>query len=251
MSFAVPAAAYDRFMGRYSAPLAPLFADFAGVIPGQRVLDVGCGPGALTTELVGRVTASHVRAVDPSPGFVEAVRDRLPGVTVELASAETLPFPDDTFDSVLAQLVVHFMSDPVGGIREMGRVAQEGGTVAACVWDHGGGRGPLSLFWDLVADFDPGSAGESEMAGVSEGDLTRIFEAAGLEVVEDTLLTVEVHHATFQDWWEPYTFGVGPAGAYLAGWGEERRERFRAACEERLVAPFTLSASAWATRAVV
>src|SRR5687767_7233341 len=113
MTFAVAADAYDRFMGRYSVPLAPLFADFAGAE--GRVLDVGCGPGALTAELVGRLGEGAVSAVDPSQPFVEAVRERHPAVTIERAPAEQLPFADDEFDAALAQLVVHFMTDPVAG----------------------------------------------------------------------------------------------------------------------------------------
>src|SRR5918992_5708725 len=138
MSFAAGAQAYDRFMGRYSVPLAPKLADFAGVDAGQRVLDVGCGPGALTTELVGRVGPAFVAAVDPTEGFVEAARERHPGVDVRVARAEQLPYADDTFDAALAQLVVHFIADPVAGLRDMGRVTREDGVVAACVWDHAG-----------------------------------------------------------------------------------------------------------------
>ena len=129
-------------------PLAPLFADFAGVAAGQRVLDVGCGPGALTAELVRRLEPANVSAVDPSEPFVAAVRERYPAVTVQRAAAEKLPFPDDSFDAALAQLVVHFMADPVAGLREMSRVTRSGGVVAACVWDHEGGKGPLGLFWE-------------------------------------------------------------------------------------------------------
>src|SRR6476659_9954279 len=98
-------------MGRYSVPLAPAFADFAKVTVGRRVLDVGCGPGALTTELARRLGPDAVSAVDPSESFVAAARERHPGVTVKRAAAEGLPFEDDTFDASLAQLVVHFMSD--------------------------------------------------------------------------------------------------------------------------------------------
>jgi SAM-dependent methyltransferase len=155
VSFRVGADEYDRFMGRYSAPLAPLFADFAGVGSSQRVLDVGCGPGALTAELVGRLGTDAVWAVDPSERFVAAARDRLPGVWIERASAEELPYEDRRFDPVLAQLVVHFMADPVAGLREMARVTETHGVVAACVWDHGGGRGPLSVFWDAAREVDP------------------------------------------------------------------------------------------------
>ena len=131
MSFDVSADAYTRFMGRYSEPLAALFADLAGVRRGQRVLDVGCGPGALTAELAGRLGAGAVCAVDPSQPFAAAVAERLPGVEVSVAAAERLPFPAGVFDAALAQLVVHFMADPVAGLREMGRVTRPGGVVAA------------------------------------------------------------------------------------------------------------------------
>src|SRR5512135_643065 len=97
VSFDVSAAAYGRFMGRYSEPLAVQFADLAGVHPGQRVLDVGCGPGALTAELVRRTGTDAVSAVEPSASFAAAVRQRLPGVEVRLSSAEQLPFADGTF----------------------------------------------------------------------------------------------------------------------------------------------------------
>ena len=147
MSFAVPAESYDRFMGVYSLQLAPQLADLAGVAKGSRVLDVGCGPGALSTELVRRVGPDAVTAVDPSESFVEAARERLPGLRVEQASAEHLPFPDDSFDATIAQLVVHFMSDPVAGLAEMARVTRPGGFVAACVWDQAGGESPLYPFW--------------------------------------------------------------------------------------------------------
>src|SRR5919108_261504 len=154
MSFDVAAAAYDRFMGRYSRLLSPQMADLAGVSDGQRVLDVGCGPGALTAELVARLGATSVAAVDPSEPFVAAARERHPGVDVRRASAESMPFGDDTFDGTLAQLVVHFMTDPVAGLAEMARVTRPGGVVAACVWDHGGDLGPLNTFWRAARDLD-------------------------------------------------------------------------------------------------
>jgi len=156
VSFAVAPEAYDRFMGRYSVPLAPQLAALAEVVAGQRALDVGCGPGALTAELVRRLGPAAVAAVDPSEPFVDAARERHPGVNVERAPAEELPFPDEAFDAALAQLVVHFMADPVRGLREMARVTREGGIVAACVWDHAvGGQGPLSLYWDAARELDP------------------------------------------------------------------------------------------------
>src|SRR5437868_980480 len=137
--FTVAAEAYDRFMGRYSVPLASTFADFAGVAEGQRVLDVGCGPGALTRELVRRVGAGAVAAVDPSEPFVEECARRNPGVDVRLAKAEQLPFSDGVFDAALAQLVLHFVSDPAAAANELRRVLRPGGRAAACVWDFADG----------------------------------------------------------------------------------------------------------------
>jgi SAM-dependent methyltransferase len=236
-------------MGRYSVPLAPKFADFAGVATGQRVLDVGCGPGALTAVLVARLGAASVSAVDPSEPFAAAARERHPDVEVRRAPAEDLPFPDGAFDAALAQLVVHFMSNAVAGLREMRRVTRAGGSVAASVWDHGGGHGPLSVYWDAVLVLEPGVEDESRLAGVHEGDLGRLFEAAGFPDVEESALSVEVEHETFEDWWAPYELGVGPAGAYVTGLDEERRARLRELCRERLPEPpFVIEARAWAAR---
>jgi SAM-dependent methyltransferase len=228
VSFFTGADAYDRFMGRYSGPLAPAFADFAGVTEGRRVLDVGCGPGALTTELVRRLGRDAVSAVDPSESFVAAARERHPGVTVQRASAEELPFEDDAFDVSIAQLVVHFMSDPEAGLREMARVTRDGGVVAACVWDHAGGRGPLSPYWDAARELDPGVRDESNLAGAREGHLSELFGAAGLREIEESSLTIRVEHPTFEDWWEPFTLGVGPAGAYVAGLDDAQDRASRA-----------------------
>jgi SAM-dependent methyltransferase len=252
VSFAVAADAYDRFMGRYSVPLAPLLADFAAVRAGQRVLDVGCGPGALTAELVTRLGADAVSAVDPSESFVAAIQERHPGVDVQRAAAEQLPFEDRAFDAALAQLVVHFMADPVEGLRELARVTREHGVVAACVWDHGGGQGPLSLFWEAARELDPDVEDESQLAGSREGCLAQLFEAAGLHEIEERALPVSVEHPSFEDWWEPYTLGVGPAGGYAAGLDAERQAKLRERCRELLpAAPFVLTSRAWAARGVV
>ncbi|MGZ4251221.1 MAG: class I SAM-dependent methyltransferase, partial [Solirubrobacteraceae bacterium] len=207
MSFSVAADDYDRFMGRYSIPLAQRFADFAGVASGVRVLDVGCGPGALTRELVGRLGPDAVSAVEPSESFVAAAKERLPGVAVQQAAAEELPFEDGRFDAALAQLVVHFMSDPGSGLREMSRVTRAGGTIAACVWDHAGGRGPLSHLWDAARELDSSVEGESFLAGARHGHLAELFESAGLHEIRAGVLDVAVQHPTFEEWWEPFTLG--------------------------------------------
>lgn len=249
--FDVAAENYSQFMGRYSEPLAVVFADAVGVAPGHRVLDVGCGPGALTTVLVDRLGADQVAAVDPSEPFVAEARRRLPGVDVRRAAAEDLPYADSSFDCVLAALVVHFMTDPVAGLREMGRVTRPGGTVAACVWDFAGGGSPLSVFWHAVRDLDPSAPTEDGLAGARDGHLVELCAEAGLRDAVGSRLTVVVPCSSFEEWWEPYTFGVGPAGVHVQGLDHDDRESLRARCRELLpAAPFEVSASAWSVTAV-
>jgi ubiquinone/menaquinone biosynthesis C-methylase UbiE len=193
-----------------------------------------------------------VSAVDPSEPFVAAVQERYPGVSVQRASAEEVPFGDDAFDAALAQLVVHFMTSPIVGLREMARVTRTDGVVAACVWDHAGDQGPLSLFWDAARQLDPDVVDESQFAGAREGHLARLLQAAGLREIEEDTLSVSLEHGSFEDWWEPFKLGVGPAGAYTTGLIAKRQARLRERCREMLpAAPFVLTARAWAARGLV
>ncbi len=250
VTFDVPADAYGRFMGRFSEPLAVPFADAAELVAGQRVLDVGCGPGALTTELVRRLGETSVAAVDPSAPFVAAVRQRLPEVDVHQASAEQLPFPDDSFDAALAQLVVHFMADPVTGLAEMRRVTRPGGRLLACVWDHAGEAGPLSIFMRAALDLDPAAPHELDRAGVREGHLVELANTAGWHEVEQDRLSVTVGFASVEEWWEPYTLGVGPLGGYVRALSPAHRDALREHCAELLpTPPFSIDAAAWSVRA--
>jgi SAM-dependent methyltransferase len=252
MSFDVAADSYSRFMGRYSEPLADAFVEVAGLGAGQRALDVGCGPGALTARLVERLGAEAVAAVDPSRLFVEAAQDRLPGVDIRRGQAEALPFDDDQFNAALAQLVVHFMEDPLAGLREMARVTRPGGVVAACVWDFAGHRSPLSAFWAAVEEIDPDAVTESGLPGARQGDLVELAKAAGLGSIDESLLTVTMPYSGFDEWWEPYTLGVGPAGSYLAIVDVDVRDRVHRRCRELLPdGPFDVIAGAWCVRAVV
>lgn len=256
MSFDVAADAYGRYMGRFSEPLAPVFAEFAGVPvggrPGMTAVDVGCGPGALTAVLVEALGEASVAAIDPSEPFVAAAAARFPGVDVRRGSAEQLPYQGGAFDAALAQLVVHFMPDPVAGLREMARVTRPGGVVAACVWDHAGGAGPLGAFWRAVHDLDPSARDESDLAGARDGHLAELFEAAGLTAVTPGELTVTVAFASFEAWWEPFTLGVGPGGAHVAALDDAGRAALRDRCAALLPdGPFEVTALAWAARGVV
>jgi SAM-dependent methyltransferase len=250
VTFDVPADAYARFMGRFSISLAAEFVTLVDPQPGSRALDVGCGPGALTQRLVERLGAGAVYAIDPSAPFVAAVRARLPGVDVELGFAESLPYPDATFDVTLAQLVIHFMTDPVTALGEMARVTKPGGFVAASVWDFGNGRAPISPFWRAARELDPAASGEAHLAGARDGKLIELFAAAGLPDAAQHVLTIRTPFSSFEEWWQPFTLGVGPAGAYLAQLDDARREELRMRCAALLPdGRFDLDASAWVATA--
>ncbi|HWH93701.1 MAG TPA: methyltransferase domain-containing protein [Baekduia sp.] len=252
--FDTPAEAYDRYIGRYGRELARALMGAAGVRAGERALDVGCGPGALTTELVAVLGDEAVAAVDPSPAFAEACTRRLPGVDVRVASGEALPFADDAFDRVLAQLSVNFMSDPRAGAREMARVARRGGCVAAAVWDYAGEMTLLRAFWDAAVALDPAVVDRDEgriMQYCTPDELRELWtSAAGLTDVRVAAATATAAYADFADLWAPLEIGVGPAGAYTGSLPAPKRAALAAELRDRLGlglgdAPFRLTARAW------
>lgn len=250
-TFQAPAEAYDRYVGRYGAELAAALLERARVAPGQHVLDVGCGPGAVTSAAARIVGPSQVAAVDPSEPFVQACRARNPAVDVRVAAAESLPFADVSFDAVVSQLVVNFLADPPAGVAEMRRVAKPGGVVAACVWDYADGMRMLRAFWDAAVEVDPEGAGrvdEGSMPYCGPGELEALWSESGLEEVEGSALEVEASYADFDDLWEPFTAGIGPAGAYCASLAPERQAELRRRLSARVgdpTGPFMLSARAW------
>ena len=253
MQFESTAEHYERFMGRYTTSLAAAMCDALDLQAGARVLDVGCGPGGLTVELARRVGAANVAAVDPSPQFVEACRERVPGADVREGEVEALPWDDASFDASLACLVIAFMSDPERGVSEMARVGRPGGTVAACMWDiEQGGMTMLSTFWKAIREVRPEAENEMRRTGTSEGDIATRLADAGLRDVEDGSLTARADYTGFDDFWEPFTHKVGPSGMALAALAPNDQETVRAACREALPeGPFTLDARAWFARGSV
>ena len=247
--------AYDAFMGRYSRELAPEFGDYTLPSPGGRFLDVGCGPGALTSVAVARLGASAVAAVDPVPHFVEACRARHTGVDVRQAPAEQLPFDDGEFDAAGAQLVFHFVSDPARAVAEMARVVRPGGVVAATVWDFAEGMQMLRAFWDAALSVDPQAPDEARvMRFGAPGQLAGLFGDAGLSQVDKTTMSVASQYRDFDELWTSLLAGIGPAGAYAVALPEDTRADLRRALHEQLgspAGPFTLTALARAARATV
>lgn len=251
-TFRTSPAAYDGHVGRYSAGLARELITFAGVMPGDRVLEVGCGTGMLTKELAEVVGVPLVTAIDPSEPFVEACRERVPCIDVHVGTAEALPFEDQSFDRTLSQLVVNFMNDPGRGVGEMRRVTRPGGTVASCVWDYAGEMTLLRAFWDAAKALDPAAAALDEgvsMRNCEPVSLARLWESAGLSGVATSAFEPAVEYETFDQLWSPFAAGVAPSGAYTASLDPHSQDALRDEFHRRLGAPagpFTLTARAWA-----
>jgi SAM-dependent methyltransferase len=240
---------YERFMGRWSRRLAPLFVTFAGVTEGHRVLDVGSGTGALSAAAAA-VKSARVTGVEPSPAYVRYAQEHADG-RFEVGDALALPFPDDTFDRTLSILVLNFVSDAAAALQQMIRVTRPGGVVAAAVWDYGDGMQMLRTFWDAAVALDPGAAPRDErhMPLCARGALADLWRTHGLRDVDEQALTIDMAFASFDDYWQPLLCGQGPAGVYVSSLSESARH----ALESKLRADvdLTMRARAWAVRGVV
>jgi SAM-dependent methyltransferase len=226
----------------------------AGVRPGQRVLDVGCGPGPLTAALAALVGVDRVAAIDPSEDFVIACRARVPGADVRVGVAERLRFEDDSFDVVLAQLVVPLMDDRDAGVGEMARITAPGGVVAACAWDSA--KMPmLCTYWDAALAVAPERASafdEGRRVGYpSPGRLEELWRGCGLTGVRTGATLVRASYQDFDDLFAPFAAGTGNSGSIYRSLDDAGRERLRADAFRRLGEPagaFALTARAWWVR---
>jgi SAM-dependent methyltransferase len=236
---------YDNFMGRYAVRLAPVFADFASIGSGIRVLDVGAGTGALTAELVHRDTT--VAAAEPSPQFAATLASRFPGIDVRQAAAEDLPWPDESFDAALAQLVIAHMTDTEAGVAEMRRVVARGGVVAVCMWDLEGME-MLHAINVVRASVDP-----DNMVGVRRYRDEQSVRGLLGDDAESELLEARVEYSGFDEFWSSLLGPTEPAGAWLETLDDERREQARDEIRRAVGAPtgaFTLTGRAWAAKVV-
>jgi SAM-dependent methyltransferase len=246
-------------MGRWSAQLAPLYANFAWLIDGGRTLDVGCGTGALVKVIAGLTRTTEIVGVDPSQSFVEYAHTQFddPRVTFRVGDAMELPFPSASFDQTLSLLVMMFVPGPEKAANEMKRVTRPGGTVSACTWDRDGLE-LGSIFWEEAVRLDPGADARAQRPKHSnrEGQLTTLWQSAGLENVRETVIRMQMPFASFSDFWEPHLTGLAPQGMYVAALSDERREALRRGLRTRLLGdrpegPFVLQAKALAVRGTV
>jgi SAM-dependent methyltransferase len=238
MNFTVTPDAYDRSVGRYARELAPRFAAFAGILalPPGPVLDVGCGPGALTAWLAARAGAAAVSAVDPSEPFAATCRERVPGADVRVARAEQLPFRDRTFQAALAQLMLSFVSDAPRAAAELARVVRPGGVVAACSFEADGFAAARHL-WQAARRLDPAAPDDARLPLRTAGELVALWSGAGLREVRTATIDLDIDYDRFDDLWSMFASGVGPAGAWLVAQAEERRAAIRDAYLDLLGRP--------------
>jgi SAM-dependent methyltransferase len=253
-------AGYERFMGRWSRLLAPLYISFAGVKDGQRVLDVGTGTGSAAAAVEASMPASEIIGIDPSAGFIAYAQKNAKSTRArfELGDAQALKFKDASFDQTLALLVMNFIPDHNKAIAEMRRVTRAGGIVSACVWDYNEGMQMLRFFWDEAIALDPTIEPKDErhMKLSRQGQLGDLWRKAGLVNVQEAPLSIDQAFSSFNDYWEPFTKGAGPGGAFVVSLSEERRQQLEARMRKRLLGdrkegPFTLKARAWCVRGEV
>jgi SAM-dependent methyltransferase len=254
------ASSYESYMGRWSAKLAPLFAKFAGIRDGERLLDVGCGTGALIQTVVALTRPREVVGIDPVPGFITYARQRFTGagIAFDRASAFELPYSEGSFDRALSMLVFHLIAAPDKALREMRRVTKAGGTVAACTWDGAGAMELSRIFWTEAIKLDPAAEAHAERTRSCnlEGQLSELWKTAGLKDVQETAIDIRMDFISFDDYWLPYLGGVGPTGAYVASLSDEARNTLREQLRNRVLSgksdgAFALAARAWAVRGLV
>jgi SAM-dependent methyltransferase len=251
---------YESYVGRWSRRIAVEFIDWLGVPPGRSWVDVGCGTGALTDSITAHAAPASVIAVDRSDDFVAhaaaAIDDRR--VVFLVGDAASLPLTGARMDAVVSGLVLNFLPDPGAAVRELGRIARPGGTVAAYVWDYADGMQPIRAFWDAAIELAP-SARETEEAArfpLCHPDWLRdLFAESGLREVSVRSIDAEATFRDFDDYWTPFLSGVGPAPGYCAALPADQREALRTRLLERLSpagsGPIVMNARAFAVRGTV
>lgn len=249
--------AYERYVGRWSRPVAAEFVRWLDVPAGAEWIDVGCGTGALSSAILHAAAPRRVRGYDLSPAHVAAARARVPDPRAAFAPADAtaLPDPAQSCDAAVSGLVLNFVPEPARAVAEMRRVVRSGGTAGVYVWDYAEGMELMRAFWDAAVELDPAAAAldEGRRFGICRPEpLRALFAAAGLKDVQVRAIDVPTPFADLDDYWQPFLGGQGPAPGYAASLDEARRaalrERIRARLPVAADGRIALAARAWAVR---
>ena len=250
---------YERYVGRWSRQVAPPFLSWLGIPASRRWLDVGCGTGALCAAIADRCSPASVAGVEPSEGFLKTARENLADrVALHQGSATAIPLGDASVDVVVSGLVLNFVPDQQAALAEMARVTGQGGTIAAYVWDYAGKMELMRYFWDAAVELDPGAAKLDEgprFPLCRPEALEKLFTDSGLDGVEVKPIDIPTRFASFDDYWQPFLGGQGPAPAYAMSLDEagraSLRDRIRKYLPTAADGSISLIARAWAARATV
>lgn len=229
---------YERFMGRWSRAVGEKFLPWLGAAEGARWLDVGCGTGAFSELILKHCAPASLTGADPSPEQIDYVRKLLPGHAFEVAKAESMPFPDNSFDVVASALVIHFIPDRAAGFAEMKRVLKPGGLVGGYTWkrtkeaDHAA-YAPFLRGVESIGGVPLRSATVPE--GTVEG-FRASLRAAGF--VDDAAIEIEVRqtYKNFEEYWGAQTLSFSPTGKTAAQLDDAQRARLREVLQKTLVA---------------
>lgn len=248
---------YEQYVGRWSRRVAPLFLSWLRVPPRQRWVDVGCGTGALCAAILDHCTPSVLIGIEPSEGFLKTAIENLGGRAIlRQGTATTIPLDDASVDVVVSGLVLNFVPDQRVALAEMSRIVDDGGTIGAYVWDYAGKMELMRHFWDAAVELNPDAAkmDEGTRFPLCHPDpLKELFANAGLDDVEVTAIDIATPFASFEDYWQPFLGGQGPAPAYAMSLDERTRARLRDGIRDRISVQadrsISLTARAWAIRA--
>jgi SAM-dependent methyltransferase len=250
---------YEYYMGRWSSRVAESFIDWLSLSPGLEWLDIGCGSGALSEAVINKHNPDNVTAIDQSEGFVKTAQKRLGNrVNCRVGNAFELPLEDASVNAAISGLVLNFLPEPEKALIEMKRVTMPGGSVAVYVWDYAGKMDLLNYFWDTAVELNPKAFNLHEGRRFPDTDsvgLKDIFKRAGFSEIETAPLEINTDFHDFDDYWQPFLGGQGPAPTYVLSLDEPERDKLRHALLERLPiqadGSIPMVARAWAAKSIV